>query len=395
MVLGLEKQENPGFEIRTLLRLTLSEQIANDSGLGGVFETLHEFVKAAKMRTHPDAWDYLIGGAETETTLRRNRASLDRIALRPRVLSGVSEIDTTATFLGKPVRLPVMLAPVGGLQSFDEGAGMTVAQGAGKCGAPMMLSSVSKQPLKEVTRQTAYPFVYQLYVRGDASFVDARVDTAIDAGCDAFCMTVDTAVYSRRERDIARRFNKPWRTEATGMEFQAALAWSDVARFKQKHSIPLILKGIATAEDASIALDHGVEVIYVSNHGGRQLDHGRGAMDVLPEVLDAVRDKAKVIVDGSFSRGNDVVKAMAMGVEAVAIGRLYCYALAAAGAPGIVRMYELLEDEIKSTLGLAGVTSYAGLGKSHLHFGEPMVREPHVFSAFPLLNLDDPGYGGR
>ena len=373
----------------------MSEKIANDSGLEGQFETLHEFVKAAKMRTHPDAWDYLTGGTETETTLKRNRAALDRIALRPRILKDVSDIDTSATFLGKPVRLPVMFAPVGGLQSFHEGAGKTVAEGAGKCGAPMMLSSVSKQPLTEVRGQTTYPFVYQLYVRGDENFIDAKVAEALDADCDAFCLTVDTAVYSRRERDIARRFVKPWRTEATGTEFQAALSWRDVARFKDKHSIPLILKGIATAEDAEIAVEHGVEVVYVSNHGGRQLDHGRGSMDVLPEVLEAVGDKAKVIIDGSFSRGNDVVKALAMGVEAVAVGRLYCYALAAAGALGIVRMYEILEHEIRSTLGLTGVSSYRELTRSHLHFGETLVREPHVFSAFPLLNLDDPGYGGR
>ncbi|MCB1741736.1 MAG: alpha-hydroxy-acid oxidizing protein [Gammaproteobacteria bacterium] len=347
------------------------------------------------MRTHPDAWDYLVGGTETETTLRRNRAALDRIALRPRVLRDVSDIDATASFLGKRVRLPVMLAPVGGLHSFHEGAGKTVAEGAGKCGAPMMLSSVSKQPLDEVRAQTSAPFIYQLYVRGDDSFVDSRVDMAVAAGCDAFCLTVDTAVYSRRERDIARRFKKPWRTEATGMDHQAALSWKDVARFKQKHAIPLVLKGIGTAEDARIALEHGVEVVYVSNHGGRQLDHGRGSMDVLPEVLDAVGDKAKVIVDGSFCRGTDVVKAMAMGVEAIAVGRLYCYALAAAGADGIVRMYELLESEVKSALGLSGATRYADLSRDHLHFDAPMVTEPHVFSAFPLLNLDDPGYGGR
>jgi isopentenyl diphosphate isomerase/L-lactate dehydrogenase-like FMN-dependent dehydrogenase len=372
-----------------------SEVVANDSGLEGAFDTLHEFVKAAKMRTHPDSWDYLTGGTETETTLKRNRAALDRIALRPRVLRDVSEIDATSTFLGKPVRLPVMAAPVGSLQSFNEGAGKTVAQACGKFGAPMMLSSVSKQPVKEVADQTNSPFIFQLYVRGDDDFVDRHVDMASEAGCDAFCMTVDTAVYSRRERDIARRYKKPWRAEATGVEYQAALSWKDVERFKKKHSLPLVLKGIGTAEDARIALEHGVEVIYVSNHGGRQLDHGRGSMDVLPEVLDVVGTKAKIIVDGSFCRGTDVVKAMAMGVEGVAIGRLYCYALAAGGAPAIVRMYELLENEIISALGLAGAASFKDLTPAHLHFGEPLVTEPHVFSAFPLLNLNDPGYGGR
>jgi len=375
----------------------MSETNANTSGLEGRYETLHEFIKAAKMRTHPDAWDYLTGGTETETTLRRNRASIDRIALRPRVLNDVSEIDATATFLGKKVRLPVMMGPVGGLGSFHEGAGMEVARGAGKFGAPMMLSSVSTQPLRDVAAQTNSPFIYQLYVRGDDNFIDERVDMALEAGSDAFCLTVDTAVYSRRERDIARRFKKPWRsgTLGQGTEFQAALSWKDVARFKNKHTVPLILKGIGTAEDAVMAIEHGVEVIYVSNHGGRQLDHGRGSMDVLGEVMEAVNGRAKVMVDGSFSRGTDIVKAMAMGVEAVGIGRLYCYALAAEGHNGIVRMYEILANEIMSALGLDGVKNYGELTKAHLHFGEPLVNEPSVFSAFPLLNLDDPGYGGR
>ena len=370
---------------------------SNTSGLEGAYDTLHEFIKGAKMRTHPDAWDYLTGGTETETTLKRNRAALDRIALRPRVLRDVSDIDASTTFLGKKVRLPVMIGPVGGLGSFHEEAGIEVARGAGKFGAPMMLSSVSTQPLNDVSAETNAPFIFQLYVRGDADFIDAKVDDAIAAGSDAFCMTVDTAVYSRRERDIARRFKKPWRsgTLGQGMEFQAALSWKEVERFKAKHKIPLVLKGIGTAEDAVLAVEHGVEVIYVSNHGGRQLDHGRGSMDVLPEVLDAVGDRAKVIVDGAINRGTDVVKAMAMGVEGVAIGRLYCYALSAAGHNGIVRMYEILEDEIRSALGLLGVTSFAELNPSHLHFGEPLVREPSVFSAYPLLNLDDPGYGGR
>ena len=373
----------------------LSENVRNESGLDGDFETLHEFVKAAKMRTLPDHWDYLVGGTETETTVRRNRSALDRIALRPRVLNDVSEIDCTATFFGKPVRLPVMIAPVGSLQSFHDGAGREVALGAGRFGAPMMLSSVSKQPLHEVRAQSPAPFVYQLYVRGDDAFVDQQVDLAVAAGCDAFCLTVDTAVYSRRERDIARRFVKSWRAEATGMRHQAALSWKDVARFKAKHAIPLILKGIGTAQDAQIAIDHGVEGLYVSNHGGRQLDHGRGSMDVLSEVMDAIGGRAKVIVDGSICRGTDVVKAMAMGVEAVGIGRLYCYALAAAGADGVHRMYEILENEVMSALGLTGVTKFSELTRDHLAFNEPTVAEPHVLSAFPLLNLDDPGYGGR
>ena len=156
-----------------------------------------------------------------------------------------------------------------------------------------------------------------------------------------------------------------------------------------------MLKGIATAEDTRIAVEHGVDYIWVSNHGGRQLDHGRGSMDVLDECMEAAGGKARFIVDGGFCRGTDIVKAMAMGVEAIAMGRLYCYAMAAAGAPGIVRMLEILEDETKSAMGLTGVTSWDELDKSYLHFGAPAVCEPHVHSAYPLLGLDDPGYGGR
>ena len=359
------------------------------------FLTLHEFVKAAKVQLNANAWDYLVGGTETETTLRRNRLSLDQIALRPRILRDVSKIDASSTFLGKPVRLPVLLAPVGSLDTFDPDAGVTVGQAAGRFGVPMMLSSVNQRPLAEVRAQTRAPLVFQLYVRGDEAFVDERVAEATEAGYDAFCLTVDTAVYSRRERDIAKRFVKRWRAAREGMDFQAALNWRDVERFKSKHKIPLMLKGIGTPEDARIAVEHQVEVVYVSNHGGRQLDHGRGSMDVLPEIVDAVGGKARIIVDGSFSRGTDIVKAMALGVEAIGVGRLYCYALAAAGADGVVRMLEILENEVQSALGLTGVTRYDQLDRSYLHFGAPPVNEPGVFSAFPLLNLDDPGYGGR
>src|SRR5260221_1759526 len=161
----------------------------------------------------------------------------------------------------------------------------------------------------------------------------------------AFCLTVDPAHYSRRERDIAKRFVTAGRRRVQGRAFQAALDWRTVKRIKSRFKIPLAIKGIATAEDAAIALDHGVDWIYLSNHGGRQLDHGRGAMHVLPEIVDAVAGRAKIMVDGSFCRGTDIVKAIASGADLVGIGRLQCWALAAAGEAGIRRMLELLEDE--------------------------------------------------
>jgi isopentenyl diphosphate isomerase/L-lactate dehydrogenase-like FMN-dependent dehydrogenase len=168
------------------------------------------------------------------------------------------------------------------------------------------------------------------------------------------------------------------------MDKQAALSWRDIERFKKTHKTPLILKGIATVEDALIALDHGVEGIYVSNHGGRQLDHGRGAMEFFPEIVEAVAGRAKLIVDGGFSRGTDIVKGMALGADVVAIGRLSCYGLAADGAAGVRRVLELLEAEIRVALGLLGVDRFAALDKSYIHAAASVTR-PHVHSAFPLL----------
>jgi glycolate oxidase len=227
--------------------------------------------------------------------------------------------------------------------------------------------------------------VFQLYVRGDDAWIDGHVRRAKDNGFCAFCLTVDVAVYSRRERDLLGRFIKPWRKGASeGAPFQAGLNWDHVKRFKDKHDVPLILKGIATAEDAELAVQHGVEVVYVSNHGGRQLDHGLGSAAVLPQVVEAVKGKAEVWVDGGVMRGTDVVKMIALGARAVGIGRLCGLGLAAAGVPGLVRTLELLEEEIRTSLGLLGVTSFAELTPAHLA-AAPAVSVPDTFSAFPLL----------
>jgi isopentenyl diphosphate isomerase/L-lactate dehydrogenase-like FMN-dependent dehydrogenase len=350
------------------------------------FLTLQEIVAAARSRLAPGPWSYLVGGAETETTVKRNRHALDSIAFRPRVLRDVRNIDSSATFLGHKVRLPVMLAPIGGLESIVSAGAAAAAAAAAEFGVPQMLSSVC-QPGLEKTAQAANNIrVFQLYVRGDDAWIDDHVRRAKDNGYCAFCLTVDVAVYSRRERDIVGRFIKPWRNRAQeGASFQAGLSWEHVKRFKDKHpDIPLIIKGIATVEDAEISIEHGVEVIYVSNHGGRQLDHGLGSAAVLPEVLKAVKGRAEVWVDGGFMRGTDVVKAIALGAKTVGIGRLACLGLGAAGVPGLVRTLELLEDEVRIAMGLLGVTSYAELTPAHLA-AAAAVTMPDTFSAFPFL----------
>ena len=350
------------------------------------FLTLQEIVAAARANLAPGPWSYLVGGAETETTVRRNRLALDSIAFRPRVLRDVSAVDSKATFLGRPARLPVMVAPVGGMESFVADGAAAAARAAAQFGVPMMLSSVC-QPGLEATAAAAPDGlrVFQLYVRGDDAWVDDWGRRAREHGFRAFCFTVDSASYSRRERDLVGRFVKPWRANAAaGARYQAALSWDQVKRFKDRHDLPVILKGIATADDAEIAVRHGVEVVYVSNHGGRQLDHGLGSAAVLPEILAAVGGRAEVWVDGGFVRGSDVVKAIALGARVVGLGRLACLGLAAAGVPGLVRALELLEEEITVCLRLLGVTSLAGLTPAHVAPAPP-VFEPSALSAFPLL----------
>ncbi len=353
------------------------------------FLTLHELVAAARANLAPGPWSYLIGGTETETTVRRNRQALDSIAFRPRVLRDVSRVDASAACLGRKVRLPVLLAPIGGLESFVEGGAAAAARGAARFGVPQMLSSVCKPGLEETAAAADTLRIFQLYVRGDDAWVDDHVRRARAHGYAAFCLTVDVAMYSRRERDIAGRFVKPWRAGAdASRHYQAALSWDQVKRYKDRHDLPLIVKGIATAEDAEIAVQHGVEVIYVSNHGGRQLDHGLGAIAILPEVVAAVGGRAQVWVDGGFMRGTDVVKALALGAQAVGLGRLPCFGLAAAGVPGLERVLEILEEEIQTCLGLLGATSLAGLGPAHLAAAAP-AGPPGTLSAFPLLGEEN------
>ena len=353
---------------------------------------LHEVVAKARANLNQNDWDYIVGGVESEATLRRNRMALDSLAFRPRVLRDVSKVDCSVSHFGRKLRIPVVLAPVGSLESFHVLGAEPVVRAVEEFGAGHMLSSVCDPGLEDLAAAAPKALrLYQLYVRGDAAWVDDHVERAIAHGYAGFCLTVDTAYYSRRERDIAKRFVTAGRRRVQGRAFQAGLDWTTVKRIKDRFKIPLALKGIATAEDARIALDHSVEWIYVSNHGGRQLDHGRGSMEVLPEIVEAVGGRAKILIDGSFCRGTDIVKAIASGADLVGIGRMQCFALAAGGQAGVVRLLELLEDEVQRCMGLLGVARLAELDRSYLHAAAP-TSVPHVLSAFPLLKIDDYRY---
>src|SRR5437762_24283 len=292
------------------------------------FQNLHEFVKVARQNLDRNNWDYLIGGSESETTLARNRLALGSLGFRPRVLRDVSNVDCSRTLFGRKLRRPGLCAPVGSRQKFDPGGGATVAAATSEFGNGMILSSVSDPGMDKTAEAAGDGFkIFQLYVRGDAAWVDDHVRRATDLGYDAFALTVDTDSYSRRERDIAKRHERRRVRVSDARIYQAQFNWRDIERIKKFSRIPIILKGIATAEDSRIAVEHGVDCVYVSNHGGRQLDQGVGSVSVVPEVAEAVAGRAKIMVDGSITRGTDVVKALILGADAVACGRLYVYGL--------------------------------------------------------------------
>jgi isopentenyl diphosphate isomerase/L-lactate dehydrogenase-like FMN-dependent dehydrogenase len=360
--------------------------------------TLQEIAVEARRRMSPQAWDYLSGGAESETTLRRNRLALDTIAFRPRVLNDVAEVDATTTLLGIPMRIPVFLAPIGSLHLMNPGAAVPVVKAAETFGSIPFISTVSSPGLDESAKIGPGPKVFQLYVRGDRGWVDDVLDRVVKAGYKALCVTVDVAWYGRRERDLINRFNRREFVARANIgnvrqeqEFkhQAEITWDFIARCRDRTKLPIIVKGIATAEDAQLAVDRGVDVVYVSNHGGRQLDHGMGAMDILPEVVAAVGRRAEILIDGGFCRGTDVVKALALGARAVGIGKLQGWALAAGGQEGLERAFELLETEIRMTLALLGCASLEDLSPRHVRPAAP-VGPAHPMGAYPhFLQLFD------
>jgi glycolate oxidase len=346
------------------------------------FATLQEIVIAARRNLPRPVWDMLSGGSDSETTLRRNRLALDSLALRSRVLVNVSKIDTTTTVLGKKIPIPVFIAPVGNyLQVADPQGIVAVARGAVAYGTEVFVSTAAKPGIEEAAAAVDVPMVFQLYVRSDRKWIEDVLDRAKAAGYRALCVTVDRAYYSRRERDLICRL--PVR-EGGDPTFQASLTWSDMVWMKSRMGVPLILKGIATGEDARLAVEHGADVVYVSNHGGRQLDHAQASIEVLPEVVQAVDGRAEVYVDGAISRGTDVIKAVALGARAVGLGKLQGWALAAAGEAGITRMLELIEIEIRTALGLMGLTALSQLNPSCVRPAQP-VGLGSITSAYPVF----------
>ena len=340
------------------------------------FLSNEEIVLAARRRMTQASWDYLVGGSESETSMRRNRLAFDRWAFRPRVLRDVSKIDPSTTFLGQQMRIPVLLAPVGGLQQFDPEGGAAAAKAAKEFGVLQVVSSATQPTLEEIAASTDQAKVFQLYVNGDEEWTRDMVNRIVDAGYISLCITVDVAIYSRRERPMLSR---TVRRQALARNYLAELTWDKFDRIREWAGIPMMIKGIATAEDAELAVQHGADVVWVSNHGGRQLDHALGSLDAMLECVEAVGDKAAVVVDGGVQRGSDILKAVALGAKAVSIGKLEGWGLAADGKDGLVRVLELLEHELVSAMGLSGVTCIEHATRELVTRAEPVIP-PHEMS---------------
>jgi isopentenyl diphosphate isomerase/L-lactate dehydrogenase-like FMN-dependent dehydrogenase len=328
--------------------------------------------------------DYFAGGAGDELTLRENLAAWGHWRLRPRVLNDVREVSTRSEVLGKPVDPPVLVAPVAYQRMAHPDGERAMAAGAAAAGTVMCLSTLSTTRPAEVA--AAAPDGrrwFQLYAFKDSGVTRALMEEAIDAGFEAVVVTADAPPGGNRERDRRNGFTLPKELgtpslsaavggdralsiEETFALMNHGLTWDDVADLASECSVPVLVKGILTAEDAELALEHGAAGVVVSNHGGRQLDRSLATADALPEIAEAVEGRAALLVDGGIRRGIDVATALALGADAVMVGRPALWGLAAGGGEGVARVLGLLRAELELTLGLCGCTSVSQLTRAHV-----------------------------
>lgn len=319
------------------------------------YRTLPMFETRAREILLPDALAFAAGGAASEATLDRNRWALQHLALEQRVLMGVKDVDIATSFLGLTLPTPIIVSPMGGMYRFHPEGDVEMARGATRDGGLSVVAG-GAPGLDNIAAAASGPLIFQLYWLGDRDWVSDKLQTVHAAGYKAFCLTVDTAAYSRRERDIV--LNMPVRRAAGPLpDTQSALTWDDVDWVKQQIPLPFGVKGIMTAQDASTALDHGVDFIWISNHGGRQIDDGRATIDALPEISDVVNGRVPLIIDSGFRRGTDALKALALGATLVSFGRTALWGLAVGGADGVQAVLKLLSEELVINMKLAGQRS--------------------------------------
>ena len=360
--------------------------------------TLAEIILEAKRRLAPEVWDFIVGGGESETTVRRNRAALDALALRPEVLRDVSRVETATTLLGHPLRFPVVLAPMGSVGMIDDEGALGPTSVAGELGLLTFMSGIADPGPAQVMAAATCPVIFTLIVQDGREWLDATLDEVCALGFNAITLLADNAYYARRDRDLINKTRSKVVREKTYSEIQAMaksgvetqplhsakMTWETLEYVKKRTGLALVLKGVTTGEDAKRAIEHGVDAVYVSNTGGRQLDHQPGTVDVLPEVLDAVAGKVDVMIDGGIMRGADVIKALALGAKAVGVGRLQALALGAAGKTGLHRALSILQEELLINMALLGVTRIDELSSRHIR-QMTSLNSTHPLSPFPVV----------
>ena len=348
-----------------------------------------DFEAAARERLEPGPYAYYAGGAGDEHTLRANSAAFTRWELRPRVLVDVSEVSTETTVLGTRVELPLLVAPTAFHRLAHPEGELATARAAATAGTVMCLSTLSSvSPAELAVAAPGAPQWFQLYCSRDRGFTKELVGAVGEAGFRALVVTVDVPIAGRRERDLRTEYALPDDLPAPNLpvvlarkDFHAALSaivdstltWRDLEWLRSISPLPLVVKGVLTAEDALLAAEHGAAGIVVSNHGGRQLDGVPAALDVLPEVAEAVGERVEVLVDGGIRRGTDVLKALALGARAALAGRAVLWGLAAGGEEGVVQVLTLLRDEIASGLMLLGCARPDDVTRTHVRPAGPSV----------------------
>jgi isopentenyl diphosphate isomerase/L-lactate dehydrogenase-like FMN-dependent dehydrogenase len=328
-----------------------------------------DYEALAQELVEPGAWNYFQSGSNDEVTLRANRAAFERIQLRPRILVDVSACDLQTTVLGTPVSMPILIAPTAfHCLAHVEGECAT-ARAAGAAGTVMVASTSSTRSLEDIAKAASGPLWFQLYV-ADRRGTEELVQRATESGYRALVLTVDAPRWGRKERTIRAHFRLPPHlhkanfADDAAAEAQVPLTWESLAWLRSLTSLPIILKGILTAEDAVLAVEHGVDGIVVSNHGGRQLDSVAASVDVLPEVVEAVEGRCEVYLDGGIRRGTDILKVLALGARAVLVGRPILWGLAVNGAEGAHHVLELLRAELELAMVLAGCPSLDHINRS-------------------------------
>jgi isopentenyl diphosphate isomerase/L-lactate dehydrogenase-like FMN-dependent dehydrogenase len=342
-------------------------------------KTIDQVISRAREVVDPGAHVWAAAGAGQGVTLVRNTAALNRLALVPRMMRDVADVDVSSSLVGVPLALPVVLAPVGALALYDSGDAMSSAMAATQAGTSAFCGILSTSSWEEVAATAPGRHFFQLYVLGDRSWIADIVGRVEQAGFAGVCVTVDTPVIGRRDRSLEDGFT--WSVLPEGppslsrhgfdYSYRAKFTWPDLEWLCQQTDLPVIVKGVMAPADAIQALACGVAGVYVSNHGGRVVDHSLSTIEVLGEIVEAVAGEADVVVDSGFTRGAEVCKALALGARAVGIGRLQCWGLAAGGVPGLARVLEILGEEISNTMANVGCRAVGELTSEYVRWSTP------------------------